>query len=286
MTDPARVNPADLAIKYALREDVGLRDITTSAIIPKNLLIKAEIEARENGILCGIEVAEKVFRYVDENIRFLPVSSDGDQLERGREVAYIQGPAASILIAERTALNFMQRMSGIATLTRKYVDKVAGTGARIMDTRKTTPNLRALEKYAVKVGGGRNHRFGLMDQVLIKDNHLRILRDQSIPDIVAKVRAASLRKTIIGIEVKNLKEHAEALKTDVQYILLDNMDLPTVREAVAMRARVAAGIELEVSGGITLESVRGYAETGVERISVGRLTHGAPALDLALDIVG
>ncbi|MCG3176084.1 MAG: putative nicotinate-nucleotide pyrophosphorylase [carboxylating] [Candidatus Omnitrophica bacterium] len=286
MSDPSRVNPADLAIKYALREDVGLRDITTSAIIPKTLLIRAEIEARESGVLCGIEVAEKVFRHVDENIRFLPVSADGDLLEKGREIAYIQGPAASILVAERTALNFLQRLSGIATLTRKYVDKIAGTGARILDTRKTTPNLRALEKYAVKIGGGRNHRFGLMDQVLIKDNHLRILRNESIPQIVQRVRQASLRKTVIGIEVKNLKELAEALKTDVQYILLDNMDLPTVREAVQMRARSAPGIELEVSGGISLENVRAYAECGVERISVGRLTYGAPALDMALDIVG
>ena len=281
-----RPDVVDLTVKIALREDVGQKDITTSSIIPHNLHIKADIEAKENGILCGIEAAEKVFRYVDENLRFLPVAKDGEEIEKGREIAYIEGEASSILIAERTALNFLGHLSGIATLTKVFVDTVRGTKARIMDTRKTIPNMRYLEKYAVASGGGVNHRTGLYDQVLIKDNHLRILRQRSIPDIVEDARRAVLKKTIIGIEVKNLKELTEALKTSANYILLDNMTVATVKEAVALRNKTAPKTELEVSGGINLATVRAYAETGVERISIGALTHSAPSLDISLDIVG
>ncbi len=276
----------DLTVKLALREDVGRKDITTAALVGDNLHIRAELEAKEAGVLCGIEVAERVFRHVDENLRFLPVAKDGEELDPLREIAYIDGSALSILVAERTALNFIGHLSGIATLTRRFVEKVQGTKAKIMDTRKTTPNLRLLEKYAVTTGGGVNHRSGLYDQVLIKDNHLRILKDRSIPELVRAVRENILQKTIIGIEVKNLKELAEALKTRVHYVLLDNMSLETVKEAVRMRQKADPKIELEVSGGIRLENVRDYALTGVERISVGALTHSAPSLDVALDIVG
>lgn len=172
----------DPVAKAALREDVGGKDITTSAIIPKNLMIKADIECEEEGVLCGIEVAERVFRLVDEDLRFLPVSKDGEVVQKGREIAYIEGLATSILIAERTALNLLSRMSGIATLTRQFVEKVKGTQAKILDTRKTTPSLRFLEKYAVSIGGGTNHRQGLYDQVLIKDNHLRLMASRkSVP---------------------------------------------------------------------------------------------------------
>jgi len=275
----------DLTVKLALREDVGRKDITTTALFGENLHIRAGLQAKEAGVLCGIEVAERVFRHVDENLRFLPIVKDGESIEPSREVAFVNGSALSILIAERTALNFIGHLSGIATMTSRFVEKVKGTKAEIMDTRKTTPNLRTLEKYAVAMGGGVNHRAGLYDQVLIKDNHLRVLKDRSIPDIVQTIKESVLRKTVVGIEVKNLKELGEALKTKVHYILLDNMTPETVKEAVQMREKAHSKIELEVSGGIRLENVREYADTGVERISIGALTHGVPWLDVSLDIV-
>lgn len=275
----------DPIVKAALKEDIGSRDITTSSLIPKDCVIKADVEFKEKGVLCGLQIAERVFRMVDENIRFLPTARDGEIIEKNREVAYIEGPGASILVAERTALNLISHLSGVATMTRRFVDAVKGTKANILDTRKTTPGLRVLEKYAVAIGGGMNHRFGLYDQVLIKDNHLRILRKVSIPDIVAQVKGSVLKNTVVGLEVKNLMEYKEALKTDVDYILLDNMTLEMIREAVAIRSQAGSKIELEVSGGVNLENVRAYAETGVERISVGKLTHGAPSVDISLDIV-
>ncbi len=281
-----KFNLIDPLIKAALKEDIGGKDVTSSALIPDHLHIKADIEVKQNGVLCGIEVAERVFRLVDENLRFLPVAKDGESVERGREVAYIEGKGVSILIAERTALNFLSHLSGIATKTREFVDKVKGTPAKILDTRKTTPTFRYLEKYAVHTGGGVNHRFGLYDQALIKDNHLRILREQSLVSIVERVKKAALKKTIIGIEVKNLMELQEALKSEAHYILLDNMAVAMVKDAVALRKKSGTRMDLEVSGGVTIDNVRDYAETGVERISVGALTHDAPALDLSLDIVG
>ena len=275
----------DSILKAALNEDVGRKDITTSAIIPKNLHIKADIEFKEKGVLCGIDIAERVFRLVDENLRFLPVAVDGEVMEKGREIAYIEGLATSILVAERTALNFVSHLSGIATKTREFVDKIKGTQAKILDTRKTTPSLRVLEKYAVTVGGGKNHRFGLYDQVLIKDNHLRVLRQESIADIIDQAKREVLKKTIVGVEVKNLKELGEALKSKADFILLDNMTVEAVRDAVALRKKMGIKIELEVSGRVNLDNVREYAQTGVERISVGSITHGAPSLDVSLDIV-
>lgn len=283
MLKPASIDPF---IKAALREDVGGKDITTTALLPKNLQIKADIEFKQAGVLCGIEIAERVFRLVGENIRFLPVAKDGEWIEKGREIAYIEGPAAAILIGERTALNFIAHLSGIATKTHGFVERTKNTSAKIYDTRKTTPNLRIFEKYAVKMGGGMNHRQGLYDQVLIKDNHLRILKNVAIPDVVASVKRSVLKKTIIGIEVKNLMELKEALKTKVHYILLDNMTPALVQQAVEMRKSVKSNIALEVSGGVNIENVSDYAKTGVERISVGALTHSVPAIDVSLDIVG
>ncbi len=276
----------DPIVKNALREDVGTKDITTSAIIASHLSLKADIEFKEKAVVCGIEVVERVFRLIDENLRFLPVAKDGEVAEKNREVAYIEGSASSILIAERTALNFMSHLSGIATLTKAFVDKVKGTQADIMDTRKTTPGLRVLEKYAVSVGGGVNHRIGLYDEVLIKDNHLRILRKDAIVDIVNRAKQNVLKRTTIGIEVRNLQELKEALKSKADYILLDNMSVELVRECVNLRKRLGLKTEFEVSGGINLENVRGYAETGVERISIGQITAGAPTIDISLDIVG
>ena len=276
----------DSLVKIALKEDVGANDITTSAIIPKNLAIKADIEFKQAGDICGIEIAERVFRLVDENLRFLPVAKDGEWAEKGREIAYIEGLGASVLIAERAALNFISHLSGIATKTKEFVDKIKGTNAKIMDTRKTTPGLRVFEKYAVTVGGGTNHRFGLYDQVLIKDNHLRVLRNELLLDIIARAKQAVLKKTIVGVEVKNVVEFKEAMKSKADYILLDNMSVEAVREAVAHKKKIGSKINLEVSGGVNLNNVREYAQTGVERISVGALTHTAPSIDIALDIVG
>ena len=276
----------DPIVKAALREDIGVRDITSIALIPRNMTVKADIEFKQKGVLCGIEVAERVFRLVDEDLRFLPVAKDGEVIEKGREIAYIEGSGLSVLVAERVALNFLSHLSGIATLTREFTEKVKSTPARILDTRKTTPNLRAFEKYAVRTGGGTNHRFGLYDQVLIKDNHLRILRKEPLIEIVNRAKRAALKKTLVGVEVKNLMELAEALKSKADYILLDNMPLEDVREAVEMRNKAGVKMEFEVSGGIQLDNVLSYAQTGVERISVGKLTHGAPSVDISLDIVG
>lgn len=281
-----RTAVVDLIVKLALREDVGARDITTTSIIPKNAVVKAELEAKAHGVLCGIEVAELVFRHVDENLRFLPVAKDGDKIEPGQELAYIEGSAASVLMAERTALNFMGRLSGIATLTRQFVDRVQGTQAKILDTRKTTPNLRVLEKYAVKCGGGTNHRAGLYDQVLIKDNHLKILRNDRIVDIVANAKRAVLKNQLVGIEAKNYKEVIEALKSRADYILLDNMNVETIKHCLELRRQSGRKIPYEISGGVNLETVRSFAELGIERISIGALTHSAPNIDISLDIVG
>ena len=281
-----RADVIDLIVKLALREDVGRKDITTSGIIPSAQHIHAEIETKESGVLYGMEVAERVFRHLDENLRFLPVAIDGEVLEKGRELAYIDGSAASILIAERTALNFLGHLSGIATHTSRFVDKVRGTGVKILDTRKTTPNMRMLEKCAVAAGGGANHRMGLYDQVLIKDNHLRILKDKTIAAIVSEARKSVLKNTVLGIEVKNFKELSEALKCAPDYILLDNMTPDKVLQAVQLRQKAGSKIPFEVSGGVNLDNVRAYAETGVERISVGELTHSSPWLDISLDITG
>ncbi|OIO38994.1 MAG: nicotinate-nucleotide diphosphorylase (carboxylating) [Candidatus Omnitrophica bacterium CG07_land_8_20_14_0_80_50_8] len=276
----------DPLVKSALKEDVGSKDITTSALISPNLTIKAEIEFKQSAVVCGMAIAERVFRLVDENLRFLPVAKDGEWAQNGREIAYIEGSGVSILIAERTALNFISHLSGVATKTKEFVDKIKGTQAVILDTRKTTPGLRVFEKYAVLVGGGTNHRFGLYDQALVKDNHLRILRKESLVDIVARTKRTLLTTTLVGIEVKNLRELEEALKSKANYVLLDNMSVEMVREAVAHKRRIGSKIDLEVSGGVNLDNVRAYAETGVERISVGALTHAAPSIDIALDIVG
>ena len=283
MLKPAIMDPC---VKAALREDIGAKDITTSALILKDTQAKAGIEFKERGVLCGIDVIERVFRSIDENLRFLPVAKDGEMIEKGREIAYIEGSGASILTAERTALNFLSHLSGIATFTREFVEKIKGTSAKIFDTRKTIPNLRILEKYAVHIGGAENHRFGLYDQVLIKDNHLKILRKESIVGIVKQARRASLKKTIIGIEAKNMAELSEALNSKPDYILLDNLSVEQVKEAARLRAKCGTRTPLEVSGGITLDNVLDYAQTGVERISIGRLTHSAPSLDVSLDIVG
>lgn len=268
------------AIREWLLEDLGTGDVTTQVVVPPGMRGRAEIVAREPGVLCGLPVVAAVFAELDRAVLVDPLLRDGDQLVPGVPVARVVGPLHSILAGERLALNLLQRLSGIATLTRRFVEAVAGTGAVILDTRKTTPGLRALEKYAVRVGGGRNHRFGLFDGILIKDNHMRAVG--SVAEAVRRARERAPHPLAIEVEVTTLAELDEALAAGADWILLDNMDLATMREAVN---RVAGRAKLEASGGVTLERVRAIAETGVDAISVGALTHSARALDIALEIV-
>ena len=261
----------------ALAEDVGEGDVTTDATVAEDAVGTAEIVLREPGVVCGLGAAEAVFRALDPELRFERLVDEGATVTGSTPVARVSGPERAILTGERTALNFLGRLSGIATLTRRYVDAVSGTGAAILDTRKTTPGLRALEKHAVAAGGGRNHRFGLDDGVLVKDNHLRAAG--SVAAAVERVRAATLLP--VEVECDTLEQVSEALDARVDAILLDNMSLAELRAAVA-RARGRA--RLEASGGVTLDNVLAIAETGVDEISVGALTHSARSLDISLEL--
>jgi len=266
-------------IDLALAEDVGEGDVTTTATVPEGKEGKAVIVALANGIVCGLPIMAEVFRQVDEAIRLTQFASDGEPVAPGDVVAALSGPLRGILIAERAALNFLTRLSGIATLTARFVNAVAPYRAVILDTRKTTPGWRALEKYAVRCGGGRNHRMGLYDMVLIKDNHIAACG--SLTEAVRRVRTAGV-SVPIEVEVKNLSQLEEALALEVDRILLDNMDIATLRESVR---RAAGKLPLEASGGVALENVAEIAACGVDYISIGALTHSAPALDLSLEIL-
>ena len=265
-------------VARALAEDVGPGDITTAATVAPEAQCLAEIVAKADGVIAGLEVARAVFQAVDSGIVFEEVVADGARVAPNTVVARVAGNTRGVLTAERTALNFLQRMSGIATLTAQYVEAVKGTKARILDTRKTAPGLRLLDKYAVQAGGGENHRIGLFDAVLIKDNHLRAAG--GVGEAVRRAKAAH-RMLEVEVEVQTLEEVDEAIAADAEVILLDNMDLEEIRTAVA---RVAGRCLIEVSGGVSLDTVRALAETGVDYISVGKLTHSAPALDLSLEI--
>ncbi len=266
-------------IARALAEDVGSGDITSESTIPPDLRLKGDLVAKQVGVIAGLEVAALVFAAVDTAIQFTPLVNDGDRVTRGTVVARVFGPARSILTAERTALNFLQRMSGIATDTRRFVDAVAGTRAVILDTRKTCPGLRLLDKWAVRLGGAQNHRTGLYDMVLIKDNH--IAAAGGITQAVRKARERAPKGILIEVEVKSLQELDEALALGVDRIMLDNMSLDDIREAVR---RVQGRVKLEVSGGVTLSTVTKIAATGVDYISVGALTHSPQALDISLEL--
>ncbi|MGD9670811.1 MAG: carboxylating nicotinate-nucleotide diphosphorylase [Hyphomicrobiaceae bacterium] len=269
------------AIADALAEDLGLAgDITTNATIPADATARASIRTRRPGIVSGVSVAGATFNALDPAIAFDVRRPDGSAVEPGDVIADVAGNARAILTAERVALNFMGRMSGIATLTRRYVEAVAGTSATIVDTRKTTPGLRAFEKYAVRCGGGMNHRVGLFDAVLIKDNH--IVAAGGIEKAIAAARALSGHMVKIEIEVDTLAQLEAAMNQGVNAVLLDNMPPDTLKKAVAM---VAGRALTEASGGISLETARTVAETGVDLISVGALTHSAPVLDLGLDFL-
>jgi nicotinate-nucleotide pyrophosphorylase (carboxylating) len=271
------VSTLERIVELALAEDVGEGDVTTLATVDADALGTGELFVREPGVVCGLQVAEAVFRTLDPDVRFEPLVEEGETVDCPTAVALVSGPLRAILTGERTALNFLGRLSGVATLTRRYVDAVDGTGVVILDTRKTTPGLRALEKHAVACGGGRNHRLGLDDGVLVKDNHLRAAG--SVGEAVARVRATT--ELPVEVECETLAQVAEALAAGVEAILLDNMS----REELRAAARLVAGrARVEASGGVTLETVREIAETGVDEISVGALTHSAPSLDVSLEL--
>jgi len=284
-------------VKYALSEDVGTGDITSLNTITSGVNARAAIVAKETGVVAGLDVARLTFREADASLKFRPLAKDGDAVKPGVAVAQVLGDAGSILKAERTALNFLQRLSGVASLTRQFVERIAGTGATLLDTRKTTPGLRFLEKYAVKVGGGENHRLALWDMYLVKDNHIRAAGGLTAAiDRIARTRQGDL---LLEVEVESVDQLKEALRPDVDRILVDNRPAAEVRRAVEVvdawcrrhppdSPRLRPGArrwpEVEVSGGITLENVREYAATGVDYVSVGALTHSAPAMDLSLEI--
>ncbi|HEY3396658.1 MAG TPA: carboxylating nicotinate-nucleotide diphosphorylase [Armatimonadota bacterium] len=266
-------------VRRALEEDLGAGDVTSQACVPAELQGVAVIEARAPGVLAGVAAAAEVFRQVSPDLVCRWEAAEGDRFTPGQRLATVTGPVRELLTAERTALNFLQHLSGIATLTRAYVEAVAGTGATIVDTRKTTPGLRLLEKAAVRAGGGRNHRFGLADGVLIKDNHLAAAGGVTAAVQAARAGAHHLLK--VEVEVADLAGLREALAGGAEVVLLDNMTVAEMAEAV----RVTQGRALlEASGGVNLETVAAIAATGVDLISVGRLTHSAPSLDLSLEL--
>jgi nicotinate-nucleotide pyrophosphorylase (carboxylating) len=273
------VSVAQQIVAYVLAEDIGAGDITTSATVEVGTACRAEIVAREEGILAGLWIAETTLHFLDANISFQYCVYDRECVTPGQVVAIVEGEACPVLTGERTALNFLQRMSGIATLTARYVAAVAGTKAQVLDTRKTAPGLRVLDKYAVRVGGGRNHRFGLSDGVLIKDNHIRAAG--GITAAVTRVRGTAHPLLKVEVEITSLEELTEALAAGVDVVMLDNMSTAEVKRAMDL---VAGRAQIEVSGGITLENVRAYAEWGVDFISVGALTHSPPALDFSLEL--
>jgi nicotinate-nucleotide pyrophosphorylase (carboxylating) len=270
----------------ALEEDLGSAgDLTSQAIIPADLTGRAVLVARQAGVLAGMPAAQQTFALVDPTLSFEPLREDGSLLKPRDRLAVIQGRMRSILTGERTALNFEQRLSGVASQTRRYVDAVAGLPCQILDTRKTTPGWRLLEKYAVRCGGGHNHRMGLYDGILIKDNHLaaRAGHADAVAEAVRLARQTHGTAVPLEIEVDTLPQLDAVLKALPDIVLLDNMPPADMREAVRRRNAVAPGVLLEASGGVTLQTIRAIAETGVDRISVGALTHSAPALDIALD---
>jgi nicotinate-nucleotide pyrophosphorylase (carboxylating) len=284
-------------VKYALSEDVGTGDITTLNTIPSGIHARAAIVVKEAGVLAGLDVAKLVFREAESTLKWRPLLKDGDVVKPGVAAAQVLGDVGGILKAERTALNFLQHLSGVATLTRKFVQKVEGTGATILDTRKTTPGLRFLEKFAVRSGGGENHRLALWDMYLVKDNHVRAAG--GITAALERVLRTRQGDLLLEVEVESLDQLQEALRPEVDRILVDNRPVEEVRHAVSevdrwckahppdsprMRPGARRWPEVEVSGGITLDTVRAYAETGADYVSVGMLTHSAPALNLSLEI--
>ena len=267
-------------IETALREDIGAGDITTTATVDKKAEGSAEIIVKEGLIVAGILIAEAVFKTVDAGIAFKAFVKDGESVKKGKTIARISGRLSSLLAGERVALNFLQRLSGIATLTSYFVAKVKGCRAKILDTRKTTPGLRILEKYAVRMGGGFNHRFGLCDGILIKDNHIAAVG--SITEAVLRARENIPHNMLIEVEAKNLDEVRGAILAGADVIMLDNMKPAVMKQAVKIIGKKAL---IEASGGVNLQNVRVIAKTGVDFISIGALTHSARAVDISMEVV-
>lgn len=267
----------DELIAAALAEDVGAGDITCAAVVPESVMARGRVIAKQAGVLSGVTVAARVFERVDAGIEIRASARDGQTVVSGDEVLTLEGPAAGILSAERTALNFLGHLSGVATFTAAYVAAVEGTGARILDTRKTMPGMRNLEKGAVVAGGGVSHRLGLYDNILVKENHVRVAG--GVGEASRRALAGAPDGAWVEIEVETLEQLDEVLAAGVDRVLLDNMDPATLREAVR---RAAGRATLEASGAITLDTIRAAAETGVDFLSVGALTHSAPALDVSL----
>ena len=265
-------------VRRALAEDIGTGDVTTNAVVDRDGSVQARMVFREHGIVAGMDVAREVFSQLDAAAEVEAAAADGAQVGAGEIAAVVRAQTQAMLTGERVALNFLQRLSGIATLTRAFVDAVQGTGVRILDTRKTTPTLRALEKYAVRAGGGANHRAGLYDAILIKDNHIAAAGE--VAEAIARARRAAPAGMAIQVEVESPDEAAAAAAAGAHALLFDNMPVAAVERAVAV---VAGDVRLEVTGGVTLSNVREYAETGVHDISVGALTHSARAIDIGLD---
>ncbi len=282
LIEPPPLGAITSVVRTALSEDRAGDDVTTQSVVEPGLVARGRLVAREAGVICGLVVARYVFATLDEATAFEAHVDDGDEVEGGAVLASVAGPARAILSGERTALNFVQRLSGVATLTRRYVEEVTGTDCVILDTRKTTPGLRDMEKYAVRCGGGANHRRDLAAMGMVKDNHREAIARQgrTLAQAVATIRQHA-PNTPVEVEVDTLDELREALGAEPEWILLDNMTTEQMREAVAL---VAGRAKLEASGGITLERVAEIAATGVDAISSGALTHSAPALDVALDI--
>ena len=278
MLEPLAPNDYLPLVKAALAEDIGSGDVTTQALVPEDSFATAVMVAREPLVMAGVDLALAAFEQVDERVEFGIEVLDGQQGRLGQALLRVEGPTRALLTAERTALNFVQRLAGVATLTARFVEQVAGTRAQILDTRKTTPGWRALEKYAVASGGGTNHRVGLYGQVMIKDNHLVAL-DGDVTAAVARAREAS-PKLKIEVEADTVEQAQTAADAGADIVLLDNMNCDELREAIK---RIDGRARTEASGGVTLETVCEIAETGVDFISVGALTHSAPSVDIALD---
>ncbi|MFH1062648.1 MAG: carboxylating nicotinate-nucleotide diphosphorylase [Candidatus Omnitrophota bacterium] len=284
---PQVVSDISMIVSNALSEDIGAGDITCYAVIDNDLIIKADIFAKEKEIVvCGLEIVKEVFAQIDRKVKIKFNVLEGSFLTAKKSICTITGPAASILKGERTALNFLGRLSGIATQTRKITQKIKKYKARVLDTRKTTPGLRILEKYAVKTGGGENHRFGLFDQVLIKDNHIQIMRNVAqsadLCDIINQVRKKVAKGTIIEIEVSSLAELKDALRGKPDIIMLDNMNVNSMKNAVGFRNKLNKQIKLEASGNVTEKTIESIAGCGVDFISLGALTHSVKCIDFSL----
>jgi nicotinate-nucleotide pyrophosphorylase (carboxylating) len=272
------------AAARAVGEDVGPDDVTSRLMISEGIQATGFLVAREPCVLAGMEVAEAVFREVDGQLKWRTLAQDGEKILAGRKVAEVTGSARSVLTGERCALNFVQRLSGVATLTAAYVKKTEGTGAKILDTRKTTPGLRALERQAVRLGGGMNHRTGLYDGILVKENHLTLLTLSDLPDLLKKA-AQNHPDLPMVVEADNCELAKKLLQLPIQRVLLDNMTLVQVNEILAARKKLSSQVQIEASGGVTPEMAQELARAGVDYISVGKLTHSARSIDFSLDLI-